>query len=233
MMGEPLRLRVMKHDYTDRWFADPFILGVNSNQISLLVEEMFRDTQHSRISRLDINRETMMLEKITPVIDNGHNYSFPNIIKRDGDAVMVMPEMAEHGRNVIYKYFPNSGKCEEWKEYEKGKQVIDPVMFQGKCYFTELSNPNVGRSAGNFFEWRGQWYRPLQDCRASYGHGVWIEDEQHHVVRKLYSTDARYKYGLHTLNMYKDVIVTDVLGFKRPWLRLPLQRLYYLWKRRN
>ena len=35
--GEQLKLRMLKHSYTDRWFADPFILDVKDNKLYLVL----------------------------------------------------------------------------------------------------------------------------------------------------------------------------------------------------
>ena len=39
--GRPLNMKLMKHNFKDRWFADPFILEVTENTIELLVEEYY------------------------------------------------------------------------------------------------------------------------------------------------------------------------------------------------
>ena len=46
--GEQLNLRMLNHSYTDRWFADPFILDVKDNKLFLLVEEWIREENKSR-----------------------------------------------------------------------------------------------------------------------------------------------------------------------------------------
>ena len=41
MKGEKMVFHLVKHSYTDRWFADPFVLDVTDDSISLLVEEKY------------------------------------------------------------------------------------------------------------------------------------------------------------------------------------------------
>ena len=37
--GKPLKVNWLEHSYTDRWFADPFILDVTDREIMVLVED--------------------------------------------------------------------------------------------------------------------------------------------------------------------------------------------------
>lgn len=94
-----------------------------------------------------------------------------------------------------------------------------------KC--TEYSFPeNVARMAGSFFKVRDKIYRPTQECNVQYGHAITIQEVEKNEnswnfqeVRRLYSPHPQLNVGMHTLNIYKDVIVTDALGFKNMWLR--------------
>ena len=53
--GEELLIRPIKHPFKDRWFADPFILDYNDNQIILLVEDLLIKEDKGRISKLIID----------------------------------------------------------------------------------------------------------------------------------------------------------------------------------
>lgn len=94
-----------------------------------------------------------------------------------------------------------------------------------KC--TEYSFPeNVARMAGSFFKVGDKIYRPAQECNVQYGHAITIQEVEQFEnswkfkeIRRLYSPHPQLNVGMHTLNIYKDVIVTDVLGFKNMWLR--------------
>lgn len=86
------------------------------------------------------------------------------------------------------------------------------------------------RPAGRMFRWRGQLYRPAQDCSYGYGHGVGIhrveqlDDEGYRetVVGYVGPTWHPRIRGTHTLNRCGNIIVVD--GLMMPpkwWRRLP------------
>ena len=77
--GAEPEIKWMRAKHPDGWFADPFVLKVTDTSISLLAEEFRYKTGKGRIVRLDIDRETLTLEKVTPLIDGCH-LSFPFII---------------------------------------------------------------------------------------------------------------------------------------------------------
>ena len=77
--GAEPEVRWMKHQRKGGWFADPFVLDVTDTTISLLAEEFRFKTGKGRIVRLDVQRETFELEKVTVLIDDCH-LSFPFII---------------------------------------------------------------------------------------------------------------------------------------------------------
>ena len=77
--GAEPEIKWMRAKHQDGWFADPFVLKVTDSSISLLAEEFRYKTGKGRIVRLDIDRETLTLEKVTPLIDGCH-LSFPFII---------------------------------------------------------------------------------------------------------------------------------------------------------
>ena len=76
--GAEPEIKWMRAKHQDGWFADPFVLKVTDTSISLLAEEFRYKTGKGRIVRLDIDRETLTLEKVTPLIDGCH-LSFPFI----------------------------------------------------------------------------------------------------------------------------------------------------------
>jgi len=77
--GAEPEIKWMRGKHPDGWFADPFVLKVTDTAISLLAEEFRYKTGKGRIVRLDIDRETLTLETVTPLIDGCH-LSFPFII---------------------------------------------------------------------------------------------------------------------------------------------------------
>ena len=124
--GEQLNLRMLKHSYTDRWFADPFILDVKDNKLFLLVEEWIRKENKSRIAKLTINLEDFSLESTIPVLEMEKVLSFPAIYQKNGK-VYIYPEMSENGVPRIFEYDTEHNSCISF-EILSQRKVIDGVM---------------------------------------------------------------------------------------------------------
>ena len=48
--GASFSVRMLRHSYTDRWFADPFVLEVTDDEILLLAEDYDIHLRRGRIS---------------------------------------------------------------------------------------------------------------------------------------------------------------------------------------
>lgn len=59
----------MKHQYSDRWFADPFILNVDEENIILLVEEFCYSFNKGRIAKLVVSRKDYILKEMKIVLE--------------------------------------------------------------------------------------------------------------------------------------------------------------------
>jgi hypothetical protein len=79
------------------------------------------------------------------------------------------------------------------------------------------------RSAGKIFQIDGRWYRPSQDCRRSYGHGLIINridvlsptDYRETPVRYWYPlARSLYPDGLHTISITERAVVVDGKRFR-------------------
>ena len=87
LLGAPISIKVVKHNYKDGWFADPFILDVDENYICLLVEELYYPTGKGRISKLTIQRKNNRLLKVEPILQLSSHLSFPAIKSRSGESI--------------------------------------------------------------------------------------------------------------------------------------------------
>lgn len=74
------------------------------------------------------------------------------------------------------------------------------------------------RSAGKIFQIDGQWYRPSQNCRQGYGHGLIINRIEVLSPTDYRETPVRYWYplarspypdGLHTISIAEGAVVVD------------------------
>lgn len=84
-------------------------------------------------------------------------------------------------------------------------------------------NENIARNGGAFFHVDGKTYRPAQDCNHGYGRGLSIQEMKYADGRFAFVEKIRLKsprghldFGMHTLNEYKGVIVTDITTYRRP-----------------
>ncbi len=212
---EKLGIRWMKHQYKDRWFADPFVLSVTEQEIVLLVEEFYYPSNRGRIARLVIDRENMELKSSDCLLELDSHLSFPAIFRRDGE-VYVYPENSQSGACVLYKYHAESSSLEQAGILCK-EPLTDAVMAQGfggnLLFSTSLPDPNgkqlgiymadlwggpyvlsdvvgfddcTARGAGDVFQVGDMWIRPAQDCNGAYGKGV--------VLQKVEFDEGRFSF---------------------------------------
>ena len=143
--SDKLHIHWLKHNYTDRWFADPFLLEVTEKQIIVLVEEFCYKIRKGRIARLVISRPDYVLQDMKIVLEMPYHLSFPVICQKDGET-FVMPECALSGELNLYKYNPKTIMLE--KVSEVGHLPLSDatiVTFKsGEKYIfsTEFPNPN-------------------------------------------------------------------------------------------
>ena len=79
------------------------------------------------------------------------------------------------------------------------------------------------RNAGDFFTYKGKTYRPAQDCNKTYGGAMELQriDYQNNIftfvsVAVLKPSSKRFHMGMHTFNVYKDLIIIDGAGYRYP-----------------
>lgn len=189
----------LKHEYADRWFADPFILRVTEDEIVVFVEECPMDNPKGIICELVIDRKTMKLKDRYVLLEKETHLSYPAIIRQDGK-VYVYPENGASGKLNIYEYDEANHRLMnpvcileepvadatilEWE----GRFFMSATKFPNtqECAFLYESNSlrkpfrQVGmtpyqtdracsRQGGNWFVVEGTIYRPAQDCKVRYG----------------------------------------------------------------
>lgn len=249
MECRPYSVHWMKHYYRNRWFADPFILRVTNDKIYVLVEEFLDSIQRGRISLLEVCKRDYSLLKITPCLELPTHLSFPAIL-RDGNRIWVYPENSAAGSLSMYE-LSQENKC-VFPRVIANSPLTDAIItdFWGEqlIFSTESSNPNgnklnvyrqsdslfmldstiqfetkVARNAGQWFKYKGEIYRPAQDCSGYYGGACIIQ----RVSKKdnsfcfensirIESTNKSYNTGCHTFNTHNGLCVIDVNGYRRP-----------------
>lgn len=249
---KPFEVHWVKNPYSDRWFADPFILDVTDSYIYVLVEEFYDPIFRGRISKLTINRKGYSIEKSECVLELPTHLSFPSI-RRGGKKIFIIPENSESGQSVEYEYEPNTNKCEKSRVICE-KPLTDAILtnlFGNELIFTtifpshdklEVFSKNedeeffhkedtvsfeedIARNAGDWFEYKGDIYRPAQDCTKVYGGAIIlqkvIKNEKGFTfenIKRIESTSAKYNIGCHTLNTYKGITVLDAKAKRHPVL---------------
>ena len=88
--------------YTDGWFADPFILQINDSDIVLLAEEYEYKKKKGRISQLVVDKQSLKLKNVNPVLELDTHLSFPYIFPYK-EQVYVCPENYASGSVKLYR----------------------------------------------------------------------------------------------------------------------------------
>lgn len=70
LSGEEPSVQRVKSQYRDRWFADPFILDYNDEEIILLVEDYSDSDKKGKISKLLIDRKSLKLKDVKIIFRN-------------------------------------------------------------------------------------------------------------------------------------------------------------------
>ena len=137
--GEELRVQWPANPFHDRWFADPFVLSVNGNEVTLLVEDYRYKDDRGRISRIIVDMERNSIVSCKTILDGGH-YSFPAIMRYEGK-VYFYPEQSRQGKLELFEYCPATETC-EYVETLSDESLTDAIIYKGVIYSTRLPNPN-------------------------------------------------------------------------------------------
>lgn len=190
---------LLKHNESN-WFADPFILDVDENTITLLVEEFNYKRWKGEISRLLIDRSNYKLIKKESILKLSTHISYP-IIKRSDKDIYIYPENGESGNLICYRYVDGSllkdylileGRladatitdlfgdeylfCTKLPDCSGKKLWIYKLVDSAWVLFQiQEFDEKIARMAGSFFKVGDSVYRPAQDCNECYGHGTVIQ----------------------------------------------------------
>lgn len=203
--GKLKNIRYVKHHYKNRWWADPFILDYNDQEVFLLAEDFCDEDKKGKISKLVIDRVTMELKSVKIILELDSHLSFPAILKRDGNKVLIYPENSGGKGLLLYEYDTVTDCCKEIKVLSKekltdaiitnyfGKQEIistSGVNANGKILdiydYDEQKDSfslattiefqeNIARNAGDLFDFNGHLYRFAQVCNHTYGEALSLQ----------------------------------------------------------
>ncbi len=203
IQGDDLRIRYVKYPFHGRWFADPFILDYNEDEIFLLVEDYSDADKKGKITKLQIDRKSMRLKDAKIILELDSHLSFPAIMRLDGK-VFIYPENSAGKGLALYEYNQKTDECHEVKVITR-KPLTDAIItsyFGRKQVFSTrgldanknvlevfdllengdvsktaqvVFDENIARNAGDFFEHEGQLYRVAQESNFTYGHALSIQ----------------------------------------------------------
>ncbi len=146
--GEELRVQWPANPFHDRWFADPFVLSVNGNEVTLLVEDYRYKDDRGRISRIIVDMERNSIVSCKTILDGGH-YSFPAILRKEG-RIFFYPEQSRQGKLELFEYCPKTETC-KYVETLSDEPLTDAIIYKGVIYSTRLPEPN-GKTL-KMFKW--------------------------------------------------------------------------------
>lgn len=201
--SSPFIIHWLKHDYSNRWFADPFILGLDDENIYVLVEDFLRSKDKAHISLLTIDRKDYRLKKLEAVLEEPTHLSFP-IYYINGNKIMMYPENGASGSLKMYEFDAKKRKF-QYSHTIILKSLADAVFFSvndvryliategedinGKIlnFYRETEpgyelvhqvkfDKKIARNAGAWFTFNGKYYRPAQNCELRYGAAMEIQE---------------------------------------------------------
>ena len=119
-------IKWLKHNFHDRWFADPFILDVTPDEIILLVEEYYDPIKRGRISRMIVDRTSFRIRHLDTILELSTHLSFPAIL-RYANNIYIYPESGKSGELVLYNYDSENGSVQRSRILCKG-ELADAIL---------------------------------------------------------------------------------------------------------
>ena len=189
----------------NKWYADPFILDVTTNEIIVLVEEFTYSINRGRLAKLVIDKVSYEVKSEKIILDLATHLSFPAILRVD-DKIYIYPENSASRSSIIYSYDPNndaisilntlchlpltdaviteinghnymfSTKIPIQNGHELTVYEANEKTGDYKAVQTITLPDNTARSAGDFFLDGNRIIRPAQNCNGGYGVGIVFQE---------------------------------------------------------
>lgn len=137
--GDELHIRWVVNPFHDRWFADPFVLSVDKNEVTLLVEDYRYKDNKGRISRIIVDMDRMAIVSCKTLLDN-HHYSFPAILRKEGK-IYVYPEQSREGKVELFEYDEEKEVCSFVGTLSE-EPLVDAIIYNNVIFATILPEPN-------------------------------------------------------------------------------------------
>lgn len=243
---EKIKIRWVKHKYRDRFFADPFLQEQDDIYYYLLAEEYLLYEEKGKIVRLTVEKKSMKLVGREVVLNEKHHLSYPYILgeyiipegyisgatyaykKIDNGNSFKRIKLLDEGL-IDQTFLEYNGKC--WIFATKAGSTQADAFSKLRIYYTDENGKFVShkldpakddirksRPGGMFFTYKGDLYRPAQDCEKRYGNLIRImrikkltedEFEEEEVAALSSRNSPPYSVRLHTFNVYDGLVVVD------------------------
>ena len=186
--------------FHDRWFADPFVLSVDGDEVTLLVEDYRYAEGQGRISRIIVDRKRGAIVSCKTILKGGH-YSFPAILRENGK-VYLYPEQSRQGKLELYEYCPETETC-EYVQTLSEEPLTDAIIYKGVIYSTRLPEPN-GKTL-KMFKWPSAVQSSIAASQRSSAFG---DSKQLHCVQDANALNLE----LETLNQPKAFVFDECIA---------------------
>lgn len=123
------RVKWIKTNWRGGWFADPFILSENDDEIIILAEHYEYSTRKAHISKLTVDKSSLKIKNVEPVIMTPNHLSFPAYFRRDGK-VYIYPENVHSGKLSLFEYDESTGKSIYVRDLSE-QPLADAVIVDG------------------------------------------------------------------------------------------------------
>ena len=235
------KLNKVKNPYSNKWFADPFILEEDSTSIQFLVEEFDYSVGRGRIARLLVDKGNNEIKECSVILDLPTHLSFPVIYRVDNE-IYVHPENSASGASYMYRYDRGVDKLVEPRLIIK-QPIADAIIRHVDDSYTMYATRNPNANGCELIEYRSSslfgpyteyphlhfelntarmagmfigGIRPAQDCYRDYGKAVVLYNDKN-VQCRIEPTNWRYA-GIHTFNTLNQTFVIDIKKYDYPLL---------------
>ena len=198
--GEKLQVQWPSNPFHERWFADPFVLSVDGDEVTLLVEDYRYAEGQGRISRIIVDRKRGAIVSCKTILKGGH-YSFPAILRENGK-VYLYPEQSRQGKLELYEYCPETETC-EYVQTLSEEPLTDAIIYKGVIYSTRLPEPNGKRL--KMFKWPSAVQSSIAASQRSSAFG---DSKQLHCVQDANALNLE----LETLNQPKAFVFDECIA---------------------
>lgn len=232
------KLNIVHNPYKKKWFADPFILSDDGENVQLLVEEFDSDVRKGRIARITISKKNYEITDCSIILEIDTHLSFPAIY-REGDTIFVHPENSASGKSIIYRYDREQDRLVDPIVLVPAPLTDAVIIKNGKAFYmystvlpnnggpilhvyqsVKITGPyeevdcvdfgkKTARMAGAMLETTEGRIRPAQDCTHDYGEAVLFYKDKTLVGEIRPRKNDKFA-GVHTFNVLQDTFVIDL-----------------------